>query len=242
MKLKIRNEQTLYKTPLSPAYWKDAAAQLGNVRIICIAAILIVLRIVLKSAYIPVGENLNITFGFFVNALGAMVFGPVIAIIGAAISDTLGAILFPTGTYFFPFIFVEIAGSLIFALWLWRAKLSTTRIILSRFCVSLVCNFIMNPIIMNIYYEWLGNGKSYKFVTLPRVVKNLALFPVEAFLLVLFLGLVAPILTKIHIIPKAQVEYRPEMTKKHIVLLIVLLIISVIAVALFYKVWLPSQA
>ena len=60
-----------------------------------------------------------------------MIFGPVVAIIAAAISDTLGCILFPTGVYFFPFIFTEIAGSLIFALFLYRAPLTNLRVTLS---------------------------------------------------------------------------------------------------------------
>ena len=145
--MKDLKTQTIYKTPFSLAYWKDAASQLFDIRILCIAAILIALRVALKKLQIPVGgPELQITFGFFVNALGASIFGPIVAIVAAAISDTLGCIIAPNGTYFFPFIFVEIGGSLIFALWLWRAKLSATRIILSRFFVSVCCNLILNPV------------------------------------------------------------------------------------------------
>ncbi len=243
MKLNKNSELTLYKNPFSPAYWRDAASQLKNVHILCAAAILIALRVALKNVVIPVGQDLDITFGYFVNSLGAMIFGPVVAAIAAIISDTLGVMFSAEGfsTYFFPFVFVEIAGSVIFALMLWRARLNTTRIIFSRFFVSLVCNFIMNPLIMNVYYQWLGNGKSYQFVTLPRVIKNLALFPLEAFLLVLFLGIMVPVLMKIHILPKGQMEARPEMTKKHLVLLIVLLVVSILTVTLFYSLWMPTQ-
>ncbi|MGN1128098.1 MAG: folate family ECF transporter S component [Candidatus Flemingiibacterium sp.] len=229
------------KPPIfSAEYWKCAAHQLRDVRILCIAAILIALRVALKSAYIPVGENLNIYFGFFVNALGAMIFGPVVAIIGAAISDTLGALLFPSnGAYFFPFILVEIAGSLTFALFLWRRKLSTVRIILSRFAVVFVCNFILNPIIMNWYYAWLNNGKTYKLITLPRVVKNLALFPAEAFLLVLFLGALTPALMRMKLIPSVQDKL--SFNKKHIILLAVLFVAAAVFVLTYYFVWLPSR-
>ena len=234
-----KTEQKLYLTPFTPAYWRDAAAQLFNVRILCITAILIALRVAIKSVYIPVGPELNVTFGFFVNALGASIFGPVVAIIAAAITDTLGCIIAPQGTYFFPFIFVEIAGSLVFALFLWRAKMSATRVILSRFFVSVVCNFIMNPLIMIWYYAWLGNGQNYAFITLPRVVKNLALFPFEAFLLVIFMGVMIPILAKLKLIPKEQIK--PVLTKGHIVLLAVLLVVAVIIVVMFYSLWMPTQ-
>ncbi len=234
-----KTEQTLYSHPLSRAYWREAAAQLFNVRILCVTAILIALRVAIKAAQIPVGPELNITFGFFVNALGASVFGPVVAVIAAAITDTLGCIIAPTGTYFFPFIFVEIGGSLIFALWLWRAKLSATRVILSRFFVSAVCNLVLNPLIMIWYYAWLGNGKNYAFMTLPRTVKNLALFPFEAFLLVVFLGAMMPILAKLHLIPKMQTK--PILNKKHIALLAVLLVIAIVIVIMFYGLWMPTQ-
>ena len=140
-------------------YWREAALQLKDVRVLCVAAMLIALRIALKGTKIPVGQDLNITFGFFVNSLGAMIFGPVMAVIGAVISDTLGVLVDPSGgAYFFPFVFVEIAGSLIFALMLWRQKLTSTRIILSRFFVVAACNYVLNPAILNWYYLILNNG------------------------------------------------------------------------------------
>ncbi len=240
MKFKDLRREPLYKTPFSAAYWKDAASQLFDVRILCAAAILIAMRVALKSVWIPVGPELNITIGFFVHALGASIFGPVVAIVPAAISDTLGCILFPQGTYFFPFIFVEIAGSLIFALFLWRAKLSATRIILSRFAVVAVCNFILNPSIMIWYYAWLNNGGTYAFITMPRVIKNLALFPAEALLLVIFLGAMIPVLINLHLIPKAQ-SGDMVIAKKHIILLAVLFVIAVVIVLGYYYMFLPTQ-
>ena len=237
--MKNNTQKQIYSHPFSIEYWKDAARQLTDVRILCIAAILIAVRVALKSIQIPVGPDLNITIGFFVNALGASVFGPVVAIVAAAISDTLGCILFPTGTYFFPFIFVEIAGSLIFALFLWRAKLSATRIMLSRFFVSAVCNFIMNPTIMIWYYAWLNEGKTYTFITVPRVVKNLALFPAEALLLVLFLGAMLPALMHLSLVPKGLTP--PKLMKKHIVLLVILALFSVGIVGAYYSLYYPTQ-
>ena len=82
----------LYASPFSKAYWRDAARELGKVRMLAVAAILIAVRVALKSVAIPIAPpTLMINLGFFVNALGAMIFGPVVAIIAAAISDTLGS-------------------------------------------------------------------------------------------------------------------------------------------------------
>ncbi len=238
--MKDLSKQPIYKTPFSLAYWRDAASQLKDVRILCIAAILIAVRVALKGAQIPVGPNLNVQFGFFVNALGASVFGPVVAVVAATVSDILGTVIFPSkGPFFPPYILVEVAGSLLFALWLWRAKLSAARVILSRFSVVAVCNFLMNPIVTVWYYDWLNEGKSYAFITIPRVMKNLALFPVEALLLVLFMGAAVPLLAKMKIIPKEQTK--PVLTKKHLVLLAVLFVISIAIVLSYYYLYLPNK-
>ena len=183
----------LYASPFSKAYWRDAARELGKVRMLAVAAILIAVRVALKSVAIPIAPpTLMINLGFFVNALGAMIFGPVVAIIAAAISDTLGCILFPTGVYFFPFIFTEIAGSLIFALFLYRAPLTNLRVTLSRFCVSFFVNIVIQTPIMLLYYQMVL-GKSYAIFDLPRICKNLVLFPIESLLLILFLNVITPL-------------------------------------------------
>ena len=113
---------------------------------------------------------------------------PVLVSIAAAISDTLGCILFPTGVYFFPFIFTEIAGSLIFALFLYRAPLTNLRVTLSRFCVSFFVNIVIQTPIMLLYYQM-----SYAIFDLPRICKNLVLFPIESLLLILFLNVITPL-------------------------------------------------
>ncbi len=233
----LRNEP-IYKHPFSCAYWRDAAMQLFDIRMLCIAAILIAVRVALKSVQIPVGPSLNITVGFFVNALGASIFGPVVAMVAAAISDTLGCLIFPQGAYFFPFIFEEISGSLLFALFLWRSNMTATRVILSRFSVVAITNLIINPTLMMWYYD-IFYGKSYAFMTIPRVMKNLALFPAEAFLLVMFMGAMVPIVMKLGFIPKTNVK--PILSKRHIVMLVVFFIIAAMLVVGYYSLFIPTQ-
>lgn len=233
----LRNA-TVYKHPFSCAYWKDAAMQLFDIRMLCVAAILIAVRVALKSVQIPVGPSLNITVGFFVNALGASIFGPVVAVIGAAISDTLGCIIFPQGAYFFPFILEEISGSLLFALFLWRSNMTATRVILSRFSVVAITNLTINPTLMMWYYD-IFYGKSYAFMTIPRVMKNLALFPAEAFLLTLFMGAMIPVVVRLGLMPKTDVK--PILSKRHIVMLVVFFLIAAMLVVGYYSLFIPTQ-
>lgn len=223
--------KTLYANPFSAEYWRTACLELKKPLILAFAAMMIVLRVALKAVEIPVGPYLNITTGFFVNALGAMVFGPVVALLAAAISDTLGCMLFPVGPYFFPFIFVEMASSLIFALFLYRAKLSTWRVLLSRFSVMVICNLILNPALLVLYNKLILGGE-YAFLTLPRIIKNLCLFPAESFLLVLFLNVMLPITNRMKL--TYGTSGKLQFTKRHVVALIVLAIVSAAAVAFYW--------
>ena len=217
--MKQTKSTALYATPFSKAYWRDAAAELRDTRMLVFAALMIALRVALKSLGIPIAADLKINVAFFINAFGAMTFGPVVAILAAAVSDTLGCILFPTGAYFFPFIFIEIAGSLIFALFLYRAKVTATRVILSRFCIDFFVNIVMNAPIMWVYYKMVL-GKSYTLFQLPRIIKNLALFPLEAVLLILFLTAMMPLGRRMGLLYD-QGEHL-KMKKRQVALLVVL--------------------
>lgn len=181
----------LFDTPFCREYWRCAAGEFKKRRVLIFAALMIALRVALKPLSIPIAADLRINIAFFINAFGAMVFGPVVAAVAAAVSDTLGCILFPTGVYFFPFIFIEIAGSVIFALFLYRAEVTAKRVILSRFCIDFFVNVVLNTPVMWLYYRMVM-GKSYALFDLVRVVKNLVMFPVESVLLVLFLRTVIP--------------------------------------------------
>ena len=163
-----------------------------------------------------------------------MIYGPLVAIAASAVSDTLGAILFPQGAYFFPFIFVEIAGGLIFALFYYRAKMTAFRIILGRFAVTAVCNLILNPIIMYYYYE-LVLGKAYTLYTLPRVIKNLVLFPAESVVLVILFNALIPVTNhfKLTYTGKTKIQF----TKRDIIILIIMTIVAALSIVgyLWYK-------
>ncbi len=190
---KTQKSTMIYPSPFSAAYWRDAAAELKDTKMLVIAALMIALRVALESVYIPLAPNLNINIAApLINAMGAMIFGPVVAGLAACVSDTLGCILFPQGTYFFPCMFVEVAGSMLFALFFYRAKITATRVILARFSMDLLVNIGLNTAVMFWYYKVIM-GKSYAAMVLPAVIKNLCMFPIEAFVLALFLAAVIPV-------------------------------------------------
>lgn len=221
-----RKSSRLYAHPFCRDYWRDAAAEFRDTRVLVFAALMIALRVALKSVRIPIAPNLDINVQLFINALGSMTFGPVVAIAAAAVSDTLGCLLFPNGPYFFPFIFTEIAGSLIFALFLYRADLTVRRIVLCRFCVNFFVNIVLQTPIMALYYQMML-GKSYTWFNLPRIIKNLVLFPFEAVLLVLFLRYAVPPLSRLGFVRSRVGELKLD--KKNILLLVGLTAASALA-------------
>ena len=146
---KVKNT-TLYPHPFSKAYWRDAAAELGDTKMLVVTALMIALRVALKPLAIPLGPQLSIQTAMLATALGAMIFGPVMAIPAAMISDTVGFLIYPTGDYFLPFMLTEIASTMAYALCLYRAKPTATRVMLSRF---IIC-FFVNVVLQQFIYAW----------------------------------------------------------------------------------------
>ena len=201
---------TLYAHPFSKAYWRDAAAEMKDTRMLVFAALMIALRVAMKMVYIPLAPNLKINTAFVVNALGAMVIGPVLAAAAAVVSDFLGVLL-SGETYFLPMVLTEIAGSMIFALFLYRAKVTPTRVILSRFCICLFVNILLQTPLMMLYYKFMMGGSSY-VLTVPTILKNLFMFPIESVVLTLLLSVIQPITYRMHLTysPETKMHFRKE--------------------------------
>ena len=190
-----------YKSCFSKGYWKSALHEFTNTKSIAVCALFVALRIAVKSLRIYIIPGvLQIGFDFIVNSLGSMIYGPLMALVGGLISDTVGAVLFPSGPYFFPYALIEMASGFIFALFLYRSKLSGPRIILSRFSVVAICNLFFTPIVNYWYGVASGNEAALKLISEARIIKNVCLLPLESLILILFLGGLAIPLVKLGVI------------------------------------------
>ncbi len=219
------------QTIFSKAYWRQAAGEMKKTQILVFAALMIALRVALKNVSINIAADLKINTAFLINAFGAMVFGPVVAALAAAVSDTLGCLVVPGEPYFFPFIFVEIAGSVIFALFLYRRKITMTRVIMSRFCIDFFVNIVLQTPIMMLYYN-LVRGKYYPPIDLLRIVKNLALFPLESVVLAVFLRVTVPPMKGLGYVNSDVSALR--FTKKSVCLLVALTLLGAASVGGYY--------
>lgn len=182
---------------LTATYWKKAVMVFADLRMVCLASVFIALRVAVDAISIPLGPDLYISVSFLVTALGAYLYGPVMGVACGAITDTISALLFPKGAYFFPFIFVEMLGGFLFGLFLWRRPTTPTRLICSKFSVTLLCNIIINSAALIWMYAWLGNPKTSLLFMIPRLIKNIALFPAECVLLALLFNAVLPALQQL---------------------------------------------
>ena len=220
---RLEKSTAVYKTPFSKGYWRDAVMELKDTKMLVFAALIIALRVALKTLVkIPLAPNLDITPAFLANALGAMVYGPVVGGLSAIISDVLGVLL-RGDTYFLPYVLTEISGSVIFAMFFYRQKITPTRVILSRFCICLFVNILMQTPI-DILFQKVMYGKSTYVLTLPRIFKNLYMFPIESVVLTVFLRVMQPITTRMHLTYVKSEGLRFE--KKQVVLLLILVLLG----------------
>ena len=227
---RVNKSTALYPHPFSKAYWRDAAAELKDVRMLVITALMIALRIALKPFAIYIGPQMAIQTATLATALGAMIFGPVMAIPAAIISDTVGFMIFPTGDYFLPFMLTEIASTMFYALCLYRAKPNATRVIIARFLICFVVIVVLQQFIFAWQYTYMGNPAKAKdaimgIMTTARLFKNLFFFPIESIVITLFLKVLVPVASR------AKLTYGGskgmDFTKKQIAVLAVLLVIGV---------------
>ena len=227
---KTQKSTALYPHPFSKAYWKDAAAEMKSIKMLVVTALMIALRVALKPLAIPLGPQLSIQTAMLATALGAMIFGPVVAIPAAMISDTIGFMIFPTGDYFLPFMLTEIASTMIYALCLYRAKPSATRVIIARFFICFFVNVVLQQFIFAWQYTYMGNPEGAKnaimgIMTTSRLFKNLFFFPIESIVLTLFLKVLLPVTSRAKLTYGGKTGM--DFTKKQVIALVVLLVVGI---------------
>ncbi len=225
-----RKSTTLYPHPFSKAYWQDAAAELRDVKMLVVTAMMIALRIALKPFAIYIGPQMAIQTATLATALGAMIFGPVVAIPAAMISDTIGFMIFPTGDYFLPFMLTEIASTMIYALCFYRAKPSAMRVIVARFLICTVVNILLQQLIFAWQYTYLGNPEQAKasimgITAIARIFKNLFFFPIEVVVITLFLKTLVPITARAKLTYDANANL--QFTKKQVAALVLLVVVGI---------------
>ena len=193
---KTEAKKTVFKTPFSLSYWKAAAGEVHDLRVLTLTALFIALNVVIGAFFIPVGESLRIYFTFFTKAISCCICGPVLGLFAGFVSDILGFILNPNGGFFFGYTLSSMAGYFFYAIFLYRTRITVLKLFLCKLCINLFVNLLMGSLWSAILY-----GKGYYYYFAKSLVKNGLLLPVEVVLLVLVFNLVRPLLTRLKLIP-----------------------------------------
>ena len=198
----VIQKRTIFRTPFSAAYWRCAAGDFRSLRSLVFAALMIAACIVLSKFSIPIYAGLKISFGFLARALCALVCGPVTALVFGAAEDTLSFFLSSSGDPYSPgYMLTTMLGTLIYALFFYRARVTVLRIFLAKLCTN-VMNVFLGSLWSAVLYS-----KGYIYYMTNSMIKNTLMLPVQTLMLVVLFGALVPVLYRMGALPN-QAERR----------------------------------
>lgn len=186
----------LYPSPFVPAYWRQALADLKSPRILTFSALMIAACWALSlvpSIQLPM--SVKISWGFLARALCSMVGGPLNALVFGLAEDTVTYLLNPTGAYFPGYALTTMLGNFTYALFLYRARISVTRIFVAKLLTN-AQNVLLGSLWSAILY-----GYGYIATATVRLWKNIAMLLPQALMLVVLFTALLPILQRARLIP-----------------------------------------
>ncbi len=192
----------LYKHPFSKAYWRSALLEFRNLKILVFSGLMIAACVALS--YVPsihVTEGVRISWGFLARALCSLVGGPVNGLLFGAAEDTISYLLHPTGPYFPGYMLTTMLGNLIYALFLYRARVTVVRVFLAKLCTNIL-NVTLGALWSAILYE-----KAYFVMAGTSLVKNAIMLPIQTAMLCALFAALLPALGQLGLLP-AQSEKR----------------------------------
>ena len=198
----MSKQKTLYKTPFSPAYWRDALADFRSLRVMVFAALMVAACVALSYLdSVPVVNNIGIKWGFLARALCALVGGPVMGIVFGAVEDTVSFLYHSTGAYNPFYMFTTVVGVVTYALCLYRCKVTVWRIVLAKFLTN-VQNVFLGGLGTYLFYS----SKGYWAIVTASAVKNAVMLPIQTVALIVLFAALLPILHRMGFLPDQATE------------------------------------
>lgn len=140
---------------------------------LALMGVLVAAEVVLSRFLSLAVWNLKIGFAFIPMAIAAIMLGPIKAGIVCALSDFVGAILFPIGQYFPGFTLTAFLTGFIFGVFLYE-KQNITRIAIAVLINQLILGLSLNTLWISILY-----GAPYKAVFISRIPQVAIMIPVQ---------------------------------------------------------------
>lgn len=190
--------------------FSDSAKSLKNLRTIATTGMLLAMAVAIRSLAIQLTPDIRIVFSFIPICLIGLLYGPVVCGMSTFALDLIGFMIDNKSArgYSIELALVVILSGVIYGLILYKKTIKPQwsdilRVVLARFAVILICNIGLNSyflytLYVNPDFSLIGATndtlRAYGTWILPRVIKNLGQFPIDAFLLAM-------------VIPAAQAAY-----------------------------------
>ena len=113
-------------------------------RKLIVTALMIALYLLLDSVSVDITPTTRLTVSFLTRALVGFLCGPMLGMAAGALSDILGAWIFPRGAYYPGFTITAIVGGLLYGLILYKRKPTLVRSFAAKGAINVVCNLLMN--------------------------------------------------------------------------------------------------
>lgn len=187
---------------------KNSTSQAGSlnrsnhsrVSILTGAGMLAAVGIILGFFKIPITKIIEIRFGSLPLALSGIMFGPGVSAIVGVITDVGGYLVKPTGPYFPGFTISSALTGVIFALVLYKKKVTLKRVMIAEALHTVLIGMLLNTVWLSILYAW-----PFRAALAERVIKELVMYPINT---ALFYG----VLKSVSSVP-AIAQYREAAAK-----------------------------
>jgi len=142
-------------------------------RVLAFMGLFIAMNIVLTRILSFETPFIRVSFSFIPVAFSAIMFGPLIGGVTAALADILGMIIFPKGPYFPGFTFSALLSGAIYGFFLHRKPKTVVRILWAAAVIFLI-EVGLDTIWVSILYN-----KAVSAIIGMRLIKSLLMLPVK---------------------------------------------------------------
>jgi len=139
-------------------FMKNSMKEKINLQQLCRVALLIAIQVVLSRFCSFSTMGLKIGLGFLPIMLCAMLYGPVWAGVCGGVSDVIGALLFPIGTYHPGFTFCAVMMGVVYGLFLYRRN---DRLIWRALGAAVLNSFVIGLFLNTLWISQLYGSKTY---------------------------------------------------------------------------------
>lgn len=152
-----------------------------DIRKIVVLGLLIAIQVILSRFLSINAWNVKIGLGFVPIVIAAILYGPILAGITYALSDILGAILFPIGPYFPGFTVTALMSGILFGLLLHKTQS------FGRILSTVLINQLVLGLVVNTFWISLLNGVPFSGLVVTRIVQCIIMLVVEFSVITLLL-------------------------------------------------------